>query len=132
MPIVVTFDIRGAQPIEHNRVQSLFERFGWENLGGSSYRYPKLGTVDRPVEDWLNHVVPALMLFRTYIIKTNKELRKFTIDVQSSAGINPDTGYGNLPSNDSTEILYPPRNQQFGESNLVNWLNSVDFPYSNE
>jgi hypothetical protein len=40
MPVVFTFDIKGAPSNEYNRIQSFFERFGWENLGGSSYRYP--------------------------------------------------------------------------------------------
>jgi hypothetical protein len=47
MPVVVTFDIQGALPIEHNRIQSFFTRLGWENLGGSSYRYPKLGSTEQ-------------------------------------------------------------------------------------
>jgi hypothetical protein len=35
MPITVTFDIHGAPPPEYNRLQSMFERLGWENLGGT-------------------------------------------------------------------------------------------------
>src|ERR1700730_14657234 len=88
MPVVFTFEVRAAPPQERNRIQSFFERFGWENIGGSSYRYPRLGTDDQPVEDWLNHVVPALMLFRCYILSSRRQLPKFTIDVQASAGHN--------------------------------------------
>jgi len=43
VPVIVTFDVEGAQPPEHNRIQSLFERLGWEALGGTAYRYPRLG-----------------------------------------------------------------------------------------
>jgi hypothetical protein len=129
MPVVVTFDIEGAQPVEHNRVQSFFERFGWENLGGSSYRYPRLGTDDQPVEDWLNHVVPALMLFRTYVVQTNKNLKTFTIDIQSSAGINQNTQFGNPPTTGTAAQLYQPSNVAFGEQNLRNWIDGINYPY---
>ncbi len=94
MAVIITFDIEGAPPQERNRIQSFFERLGWENLGGSSYRYPRLGTDDQPVEDWFNHVVPALMLFRTYALKSERKISKFTIDVQSSSGHNPATDFG--------------------------------------
>jgi hypothetical protein len=55
MPIVLTFDLITAlkQDNDHPRLQSMFERFGWQNLGGSAYRYPRLGS-KQPVEDWLN------------------------------------------------------------------------------
>lgn len=43
MPVTLSFDIQGASPNQRNRLQSMFERFGWQNLGGSSYRYPTLG-----------------------------------------------------------------------------------------
>lgn len=129
MPIVITFDIERAKPIEHNRIQSLFERFGWENLGGSSYRYPKLGTDDQPVEDWLNHVVPALMLFRTYIIRNKKVLKKYTLDVNSSTGYSPLASYGNNASDGTTVPLYTPTNPAFGEKNLREWITNIPFPY---
>src|SRR5438132_8367751 len=96
MPAVITFDIKKATTKERNRVQSFFERLGWENLGGSSYRYPRLGS-DQPTEDWFNHVIPALMLFRAFIVKGDVTLKKFTLDVQSSTGFNPESGYGTPP-----------------------------------
>ncbi len=54
MPVVITFDIEGAEPIERNRIQSFFERLVGKISGeartdtGSSYRYSRLGT-DQPV-----------------------------------------------------------------------------------
>ena len=86
MPIVVTFDIQGAPPQERNRIQSFFERLGWQNLGGSSYRYPRLGTQDQPVEDWFNHVIPALAYFRSLVCHANLNVYNFTIDAHSEAG----------------------------------------------
>ncbi|HEX3365576.1 hypothetical protein [Phenylobacterium sp.] len=129
MPVIATFDIVGANPQERNRIQSFFERLGWENLGGSSYRYPRLGTNDQPVEDWLNHIVPALMLFRAFIVSSGRELRRFTIDVQSSSGYNPVTQFGAAPTDGAGLNLYPPTNSAFGEANLRHWITGVEYPY---
>jgi hypothetical protein len=138
MPVLFTFDIRGAPPPERRRVQSFLERFGWENIGGSSYRYPRRGTRDQPVEDWLNHVVPALMLFRCYILSSGRQLPRFTIDVQSSVGFNEATQFG-LGPKPGTGVrrrrprirvkLYKPTTSAFGEKKLRNWLESVAYPY---
>jgi hypothetical protein len=128
MPVVFTFDIRGAQPVEHNRIQSFFERLGWQNLGGSSYRYPRLGT-QQPVEDWFNHVIPALMLFRSFILSSGRQLGGFTIDVQSSTGFDPNSGYGTAPAQGNATQLYAPSNQAFGEQNLRDWLSGIAYPY---
>jgi len=129
MPVVITFDIEGAPSGERNRIQSFFERFGWENLGGSSYRYPRLGTDDQPVEDWFNHVIPALMLFRSYIISSGRSLTKCTLDAHSSTGFSPNAHYGNPPLPGSSVPLYEPTNKSFGKANLVSWLTGVSFPY---
>lgn len=42
MPVIVTFDLRNYNVNDHGRLRTMFERFGWENLGGTAYRYPKL------------------------------------------------------------------------------------------
>lgn len=129
MPIVITYEISDRPSVDRNQIQSFFERFGWENLGGSSYRYPKLGTTSQPVEDWLNHVIPALMLFRSYVIKYPGSLSKYTLDIQASTGFSPKSGFGSQPVAGNNIQLYPPTNAQFGESNLRNWLNNVAYPY---
>jgi hypothetical protein len=139
MPVLLTYELEGAETSEHNRLQSLFERLGWENLGGSSYRYPRLGTTDQPVEDWLNHVVPALMLFRAAVLKSACGLKKFTLDVQSSSGYNKATNFGSGPLSGSAikatkskrkgKKLYSPNNPSFGERNLIDWLDEIDYPY---
>lgn len=129
MPAVITFDIAGAPPAERNRIQSLFERLGWQNLGGSSYRYPKLGTIDQPVEDWFNHVIPALTLFRQYLIESKRPLSCFTLDIQSTTGHNPNTGFGTPPQTGKSVKLYKPTNTAFGEKKLQDWIDSLKFPY---
>ena len=127
MPLVFTYDLSGQEPADHNRIQSFFERFGWESLGGSSYRYPRLGTTDQPVEDWLNHVVPALMLFRSFALKPGSTVKRFTLDVQSSSGFHEN--FGNPPLPGAEVKLYHPNNEQFGKKNLIEWLDGVKFPY---
>src|SRR5208283_1169164 len=70
-----------------------------EHLGNTAYRYPKLHG-QHPTEDWFNHVIPALMLLRTfaqYAPLTGCAVEKFSIDVQSSTGYNPITGVGASP-----------------------------------
>ena len=130
MPIVFTYDLTGATPPESNRIQSFFERLGWQNLGGSAYRYPPLGTQpDNPVEDWFNHVIPALMLFRTYIIDSKRELPKFTLDVQSSIGRDSDSKFGTSPQSGEEVTLCDTRRPQFGEAQLRKWLNDITYPY---
>ncbi len=129
MPVVITFDIKGAPPQERNRIQSLFERLGWQNLGGSSYRYPKLGTTDQPVEDWFNHVVPALTLFRQYLIESKRPLSCFTLDIQSTTGCDPDNDFGTPPVAGKAVKLYEPKNTSFGKKQLQEWIDSLKFPY---
>lgn len=131
MAVVITFDLKNYQESDHARLKSMFERFGWENLGGTAYRYPRLETDDQPVEDWLNHVVPALMLFRAYL--TNSQgvvLKRFTIDTNSSAGYNPSTGFGNGPLPGKDAACYEPESKQFGVKNLRKWLDDITYPYA--
>src|SRR5438270_5264132 len=106
MPIIVTFDVAGPTPAELNRLRGLFERLGWEHLGNTAYRYPKLHG-HHPTEDWFNHVIPALMLLRAFAqhaARSHRGIRKFSIDVQSSTGLNPVTSVGTppLPANQIT------------------------------
>ncbi|WP_337171400.1 hypothetical protein [Gemmatimonas aurantiaca] len=132
MPIVLTFDLDTTkiENTDYGRLQSMFERFGWQNLGGTAYRYPRLGTTDQPVEDWLNHVAPALMMFRAYCAKRDA-LKACTLDVQSSSGYDPEAAFGRnaLKANSSEFKWYSPTSLQFGEKNLKDWLDNVEFPY---
>ena len=74
-------------------------------------------------------MIPALMLFRAYVVDSGRNLARFTLDVQSSTSMNDSTRTG-IPPLPSDEIgLYGPSNVQFGESNLLNWLGGVTYPY---
>ncbi len=131
MPVIVTFDLTDYNANDHGRLRTMFERFGWENLGGTSYRYPRLGTDDQPVEDWLNHVVPALMMFRAYLTNHPEvTLTRFTIDTNSSAGYNPATNFGSPPLHGEEAAHYEPLVPgHFGKGNLWDWLDNTPYPY---
>jgi hypothetical protein len=130
MPIVFTFDLAQYDDNDHARILSLFERLGWQRLGRTSYRYPKLGT-HQPVEDWFNHVVPALMLFRAYVTSKGNVITRFSLDANSSTGYDPNATpiFGSPPQTSAQVTLYQPSNVQFGEQKLKDWLDGVTFPY---
>ena len=133
MPIVVTFDLKKPTSNDLNRLRGLFERLGWERLGNTAYRYPKLHS-QHPTEDWFNHVIPALMLLRAfarYAPQTGCTVERFSIDVQSSTGYNPITGVGTLPSSSAqTAFSQPSRSgRAFGKQQLDAWLDAITWPY---
>jgi hypothetical protein len=134
VPITVTFDIQQPTPLELNRIRSFFERLGWEHLGNTAYRYPRLH-VQQPPEDWFNHVIPALMLLRAFArhaATTGRNIRKFSLDVQSSTGFNPETGVGSPPSPGDDIPLSQPLSygRAFGEQRLRAWLDGIAWPYA--
>jgi len=129
MPVVVTLDIQSAEPQERNPIQSFLEHFGRENLGGSSYGQPRLGTNGQPIEDWFNHTVPAFMLFRTYLTSSGRRLTKCTSDYQSSTEHSSNVDFGNPPLGGADIPLYAPTNPAFGENNLRQWLIGTNHPY---
>src|ERR1700730_18990602 len=134
MPITVTFDIRNPTSVELNRIRGSFERLGWEHLGNTAYRYPKLHG-QHPTEDWFNHVIPALMLLRAFArhaAATGRNVRKFSIDVQSSTGFNPITNVGTLPL-PAHQITYSQASRagrSFAQQRLETWLDGINWPYS--
>ena len=133
MPITVTFDITGPSPQELNRIRGFFERLGWEHLGNTAYRYPKLHG-QHATEDWFNHVVPALAMLRAFArhaAATGRNIRKFSIDAQSTTGFNPITNVGTPPL-PATEITYsqPSRSgRSFAQKQLETWIDGISWPY---
>jgi len=133
MPVTVTFDVERPTPLELNRLRGAFERLGWEHLGNTAYRYPKLHEHDA-VEDWFNHVVPALMLLRAFavhLLADGRSLKKFSLDVQSSTGHNPVSSVGTSPlPADDISFTQPTRYcLAFGLQNLIDWIDGVTWPY---
>lgn len=129
MPIVVTFDLVDADTNQRNRVQEIFEKFGWQGLGGTAYRYPPLAAPIAP-EDWLNHVIPALMLFRRYLLSSNRvQLTGLTIDAHSSTGFDSQIPCGSAAHVlAATDLTTTPQNK-FTVTKLLNWVNTNDYPY---
>lgn len=133
MPITVTFDIRKPSPVELNRIRGFFERLGWEHLGNTAYRYPKLQGQQSP-EDWFNHVVPALMLLRAYsrhASGTGRGIIKFSLDAQSSTGCKPAPLVGSPPIEaDQINYNFPSRaGRAFGLQRLQDWIDGIPWPY---
>jgi len=111
MPITITFDIEQASIKDGNdrtRIIACFTRFGWEHIGGSAWRYPALGS-QNVSEDWFNHVIPALMYFRSLVQHGGLDVYNFTIDAHSEAGhrgrTTPALGAGIAPA--AAIALYP-------------------------
>jgi hypothetical protein len=134
MPIIVTFDVQNPTSGELNRIRGFFERLGWEHLGNTAYRYPKLHDAG-PAEDWFNHVIPALMMLRAFArhaAATNRNIRKFSIDVQSSTGFNPITDVGALPlpANQISFAQPSKSGRAFAQQRLEDWLDGVAWPYA--
>jgi hypothetical protein len=134
MPIIVTFDLDGDSTTVRNRIQSMFHQLGWQQLGGTSYRYPPLENEARSVteEDWFNHVIPALALLRAFHFASGTPISRFSVDCQSSTGWNSTTGVGHAPVSDGSRMISPvsATEKKFGTKNLRDWIHEHHFPYS--
>ena len=134
MPIVVTFDLSQPTPRELNRIRGAFERLGWERLGNTAYRYPRLQDAST-TEDWFNRVIPALMLLRALArcaAEDGRGLVRFTIDAQSSTGFNREVNVGTPPL-PADEIAYSRPSDagyDFAQQRLEDWLDGVEWPYA--
>ena len=110
MPVTFSFDIEEASVQDANdrtRIQVSFSRFGWEHLGGSSWRYPPLGNSKIP-EDWFNHVIPALMYFRALVEHSGIQVSSLTLDAHSEAGQRHSQGAGALAAASAISLVAPP------------------------
>lgn len=120
MPVIVTFDLSAFGANDHRYIKAMFERYGWEDLDGTSYRYPKLGTTEQPIEDWLNHIVPALMLFRSYFANNLQvTLDRMSINAHSSSGYMPDNHFGRGVLDGAGAVSYEPRDSGKLERNTL-------------
>jgi hypothetical protein len=131
MPIVVTFDLENYVENDHTRIRTFFETLGWQRLGGTAFRYPHLGAEANVPEDWFNHVVPALMLLRTYAVDhPSGTLSRFSVDVQSSTGFDSGSGFGSAPTAGAHMPMHAPRYPNvFPEDKVREWIDVSDWPY---
>jgi hypothetical protein len=124
MPITISYDLETDDTNHRNYVLSMFERFGWERFGGSVLRY-ELGDSQ---EDWLNDVIPALMLFRSYVIAKDIKLKFLTLDTNSVSRIDqsdPDATLGWEPNDGDKIALLTPSNAQSSERRIRRAINGM-------
>ncbi len=126
MPITVTFDIDDTSvndTNDRNRIVQCFTRFGWEHIGGSAWRYPALGT-DHIPEDWFNHVIPALMYFRSLVEHSGMDVYQFTIDAHSEAGHRgrTQTPIGQPIQSADQILMYPSQDAVLSEARLKKFV----------
>lgn len=109
MPITFTFDLdQNTDPNDRTRINLAFRRLGWENIGGSAWRYPKFQprANNHSPEDWFNHVIPALMYFRSIVENKGITVTNFTIDAHSVAGYRG-RGTGNISRGNKIKMCNP-------------------------
>jgi len=125
MPITVTFDLPGSTNVnDRNRIRVVFERLGWEVMGGTAYRYPRFGS-ENVSEDWFNHVIPALMYLRALCENRDVAMEKFTIDASASAGLRSGGAGAEMKSSKNLELYTPSSNESvLTEKRLREWLES--------
>jgi hypothetical protein len=100
MPVTITYDFSQVDPNDRNYIRSALERFHFRRIGGSVFRYIGTPRGGETYEDWLNHIAPAIMFFRSFIMSRNIKLKFFTIDSFSISQVDhsdPDTRYGEVP-----------------------------------
>jgi hypothetical protein len=88
MPVTISYDLVVTDGNHRTYVRSALERFHWKRLGGSVFRYDGVddGHGGR-TEDWLNHVVPALMFLRSFLLKKEGSIKFFTLDAHGMATV---------------------------------------------
>lgn len=128
MPVTITYDFSGADSNDLTTIRSMFERLHWRRLGGSVFRYDGVADVDYRREDWLNHVIPALMFFRSYVLAHEMNLAKFTLDSHSVVFIDesdPTLVCGTLPVS-GAEIAYNnPTNHQCSQATIREFVDEA-------
>jgi hypothetical protein len=69
---------------DRRRINLAFESFGWESVGGTSWRYPALGMHDGP-DDYFGQVQPALWYFFSLVAAKGIEVTKYSLDAHSES-----------------------------------------------
>lgn len=130
MPVTLSYDLSDVRDAnDRTYVRSMFERFHWRRLGGSVFRYE--GVFDasgRLQEDWLNHVAPSLMYFRSFILSRRISLTKFTLDAASVTYVDhsdPASLLGNGPASGDMLDLTAPTNSQSSEAAIREFLDAA-------
>lgn len=116
MPITISYDLQADDNNERTYIRSMLERFHWRRLGGSVFRYDGVDDANGDLqEDWLNHVVPALMFLRSYALRHHINLKFFTLDAHSVAHVDHSDAellFGQQPQTGANLQLGQPSNPQ--------------------
>lgn len=94
MPATLNFDLdtSAATSDDWARLRLGLLRLGWEKVGSSSWRYPRLDRMHEP-EDLMNNVFPIANLFRAICIDRGIPVTNGTIEVHGRSdwrgGISP-------------------------------------------
>lgn len=118
--ITLSYDLQTDDNNHRNYLRSALERFGWQRVGGSVFRYE-----DNDYDDWLNRIVPSLMFFRSYILAMDIHLRFFTLDANSTTFLDhsdPAQPLGSPPDTGNGINLVAPTNNQSSERKLRDFV----------
>lgn len=129
MPVTITYDLETTDTNHRTYIRSMLERFHWRRLGGSVFRYEGVQQGGgAAAEDWLNHVVPALMFMRSYALHHHVTFRFFTIDAQSIAHLDHSDSnllLGNQPQDGNQIQLATPTNQQSAVATIQGFIDAA-------
>jgi hypothetical protein len=105
----------------------MFERFGWKRLGGSVFRYGGRKIAGVVQEDWLNDVAPAVMFFRSYVVRNSIQVKSFTLDAMSVSRVDCSVAphFGRRPRIGTKLSLKKPTNVQSSEKKLRNFIDAA-------
>jgi len=121
MPVTISYDLANLDNNQRNYIRSAFERFGFVRLGGSVFRYELNG----PGDDWLNCVAPAIMFFRSYVLKNGIQVSRFTVDCHGASFVDSSdlaAPVGLIPQAGPTLPLVAPTNVQSSEAAIRAWV----------
>lgn len=128
MAITISYDLTTGNNNHRTYLRSMLERFGWARLGGSVFRYEGRSSASGSnEEDWLNDVIPALMFFRSYILKHKIKLKFFTLDTFSVSRLDhsdPQALLGEKPLSGGALKLFSPSNPQSAEKTIRSFVDS--------
>jgi hypothetical protein len=124
MPLTLTYDFsENGGTTHHNYVRSMFERFAWKQIGGSTFTYMGRKVRGQMQEDWLNEVAPSIMHFRSYLLKHKLKLNKFTLNASSFTTLDhssPGTRVGRKPlRGKSLKLTVPPANARHSSEKQI-------------
>ncbi len=123
MPVTLSYDIKTDNNDYRNYVRSMFERFGWRRLGGSVFRYDGRKVSGALQEDWLNDVVPAIMFFRSYVLKNSIKIGFFTMDTMSVTRV--EAGFGRRPRTGANLSLKNPTNPRSSVKAIKDFIDAA-------